>query len=112
MLWVSFVILFSSNRPYDKVYTKLRLGHSRLGLHCAYKGWICTRCSDFEDGMHALFECAAYAEQRRDMEAKIFKLGYTQVTYDLLLNPPSKHRQDVVQAEVVFLEDTECLDKI
>ena len=53
-----------------------------------------------------------YAEERRDLEAKIFKLGNTQVTFDILLNPPSKQRQEVVQAVVVFLEDTECLDKI
>ena len=62
--------------------------------------------------MYALFECTAYAEPRRDLEAKIFKLGYTKVTYDLLLNPPSKYRQEVVYAVVVFLEDTECLDRI
>ena len=62
--------------------------------------------------MYVLFECTAYAEQRRDLEAKIFKLGYTKVTYDLLLNPPSKYRQEVVHAMVVFLEDTECLDRI
>ena len=53
-----------------------------------------------------------YAEERRDLEAKIFKLGNTQVTFDILLNRPSKQRQEVVQAVVVFLEDTECLDKI
>ena len=50
--------------------------------------------------------------QNKDLEAKIFKLGYTKVTYDLLMNPPSKHRQEVVQAVVVFLEDTKCLDRI
>ena len=48
-------IMYSSNRLNDKVYSILRLGHSRLGLHCAWvKYGICTRCPDdsFEDGMH------------------------------------------------------------
>ena len=72
--------MYSSNWLYDKVYTRLRIGHSRLGLNCAWvKDGICTRCSDdsFEDDMYVLFECIAHAEQRRVMEAKIFKLGYT-----------------------------------
>ena len=61
--------------------------------------------------MHVLFECTSYAEQTRDLEAKLFKLGHTQVTYDLL-NPPSKHRQEVVQAVIVLLEERNCLDRI
>ena len=167
--------MYSSYRLYDKVYTRLRLGHSRLGTLPMGRGWymsrpmgkpticicenkgadqlrsnceadqrlcfrssdsiiplllkfkissfyllsvtvqvgLCRTCSEttllvfprggsyvhavhadlFEDEMHVLLECTAYAEQRRDLEAKIFKLGYTQVTYDILLNPPSKHRQ-------------------
>ena len=62
--------------------------------------------------MHVFFECTSYAEQRRDLEAKLFKLGHTQVTHDLLLNPPSKHRQEVVQAVIAFLEETDCLGRI
>ena len=30
------VVMYSSERLHDRVYTRLRLGHSRLGLHCKW----------------------------------------------------------------------------
>ena len=108
-------IMYSDNRVHDKAYTRLRLGHSKLGFHCVWeKEGICKRCdgNSFLTDEHIFFECPAYIEQRRDLEAEIFKLGYTRVTQELLMNPSSKHRHEVVRAVVGFLKDTGLIDRI
>ena len=41
------VVMYSSNRQHDKVYTRLRFGHSRQGFHCRWeKEGICRQCDD------------------------------------------------------------------
>ena len=109
------VIMYSPNRLHDKVYTRLRFGHSRLGFHCPWaKEGICSQCDDqsFETDHHVFFERPAYADDRRDLESAMFKLGYKQVTEDTLLNPTREHLHEVVKAVIKFLKGTGCLDRI
>lgn len=109
------VVMYSSNRLHDKVYTRLRFGHSRLGFHCRWeKEGICRQCDDqsFEDDHHVLFDCPAYADSRRDLEAAVFNLGFKQVTYDTLLSPPREHLHEVVRAVIEFLKNVGCLDRV
>ena len=105
--------MYSSGRLHDKVNTRLRFGHSRLGFHWEKEG-ICSQCDDqsFETDDHVFFECPAYADDRRDLESVMFKLGYKQVTDETLLNPPREHLHEVVKAVIDFLKGTGCLDRI
>ena len=109
------VVMYSSDRLHDRVYTRLRFGHSRLGLQCKWeKEGICKQCDDqlFEDDLHVFFDCPAYTEDRKELESAMFKLGYKQVTHETLLNPPRKHLHEVVKAVIKFLKGTGCLDRI
>ena len=42
----------------------------------------------------------------------MFKLGYKQVTDEILLNPPREHLHGVVKAVIEFLKGKGCLDRI
>ena len=112
-------VMYISDRLHDKVYTRLRLGHSRLGLHCKWeKEGICKQCDDqsFEDDLHVFFDCPAYTDDRKELEStknkSMFKLGYKQVLPETLLNTPRKHLHEVVKAVIKFLKGTGCLDRI
>ena len=109
------VVMYSLDRLHDRVYTRLRFGHSRLGLQCKWeKEGICKQCDDqsFEDDLHVFFDCPAYTKDRKELESTMFKLGYKQVTHETLLNPPRKHLHEVVKAVIKFLKGTGCLDRI
>ena len=83
----------SPNRRLNVAYTRLRLHHCGLGFHKAFDLKLCKLYTegDGETIDHIFVYCEAQGEHRRNLEAKMFKLGY--ITFDsttLLFPPPNK----------------------
>ena len=83
--------IYSPNRCLDVAYTRLRFHRCGLGFHKAFNLELCKLCTEGDDETidHIFMYCEAQKEHRRNLEAKMFKLGY--ITFDttkLLFPPP------------------------
>ena len=70
--------IYSPNRRLDVAYTRLRLHHCGLGFHKAVDLKLCKLCTEGggKTTDHIFMYCEAQEGNRRNLEAKMLKLGY------------------------------------